>query len=65
MRNMRKCIYPKDVQCITGKSEGACRKLLQRIRKRFNKRPRQLVSFKEFCDYTGLSENDLKDHLQN
>jgi hypothetical protein len=50
----RACIYPKDVQRITGKSERYGRKLLNRIREEFSKEPHQFISVDEFCEFTGL-----------
>ncbi len=51
----RACIYPKDVQRITGKSERYGRKLLNKIREALSKEPHQFVSVEEFCEFTGLS----------
>lgn len=54
MVQTRVCIYPKDVQRITGKSERYCRTLLQKIKEYFKKEEHQFVSIEEFCLYTGL-----------
>ena len=51
----RACIYPKDVQRITGKSERYGRKLLNKIREEFSKEPHQFISVDEFCEFTGLA----------
>lgn len=50
----RVCIYPKDVQRITGKSYKYSRLLLIEIRKKLNKNEHQFISVEEFCLYTGL-----------
>ncbi|RKS03099.1 hypothetical protein [Flavobacterium sp. 102] len=50
----RICIYPKDVQRITGRGYRYSRLLLLEIRKHFNKQPQHLVAVEEFCQYTGL-----------
>jgi hypothetical protein len=50
----RLCIYPKDVQLITGKSERYSRMLLQKVKQQLNKQEHQFVSIEEFCSYTGL-----------
>lgn len=50
----RVCIYPKDVQRITGKSYRYARLLLITIKKQINKQEHQFVSIEEFCLYTGL-----------
>ena len=50
----RLCIYPKDVQRITGKSYRQSIRLLQKLKESCNKEKNSLVSVEEFCDYTGL-----------
>ena len=54
------CIYPKDVQRITGKSERYSRLLLQKVKGKFDKEGHQFVTVEEFCVYTGLK----KEHVQ-
>ena len=61
----RICIYPKDVQVVTGKSERYGRKLIQDIKRRFSKENHQLVTIEEFCNYTGLSLSSVKQVLLN
>ena len=56
----RLCVYPKDVQRITGKSERYGRMLLLKIRESFKKEEHQFISIEEFCTYTGLK----MDHVQ-
>ena len=55
----RVCIYPKDVQRITGKSERYGRTLLQKIKEYFQKEEHQFVTIKEFCQYTGIEEEQV------
>ena len=50
----RVCIYPKDIQRITGKSYRQSIRLLQKIRKELNKLQNEFVSVEEFCQYTSL-----------
>ncbi|PIV97611.1 MAG: hypothetical protein COZ16_08135 [Flavobacteriaceae bacterium CG_4_10_14_3_um_filter_31_253] len=50
----RLCIYPKDIQRITGKSYRQSIRLLQNIRKDLNKLEKEFVSIEEFCFYTSL-----------
>ncbi|GGA88073.1 hypothetical protein GCM10008015_30820 [Flavobacterium palustre] len=50
----RLCIYPKDVQCITGKSYRYSARLLQKIRTELKKDKNELLSIEEFSLYTGL-----------
>nr|WP_074917627.1 hypothetical protein [Flavobacterium succinicans] len=52
--NKRLCIYPKDIQRITGKSYRQSIRLLQKIRVDLNKNDNELVSITEFCNYTSL-----------
>ncbi|PKB15125.1 hypothetical protein CLU82_0185 [Flavobacterium sp. 5] len=54
LEQKRVCIYPKDIQRITGKSYRYARLLLIEIKERLNKEEHQFVSIEEFCLYTGL-----------
>ncbi len=56
----RLCVYPKDVQRITGKSERWGRMLLLKIRESLNKEEHQFVSIEEFCIYTGLKVDQVQ-----
>ena len=53
-QNKRLCIYPKDIQRITGKSYRQSTRLLQKIRKELKKLENELVSIEEFCQFTSL-----------
>lgn len=53
-QNKRLCIYPKDIQRITGKSYRQSARLLQKIRKELKKLDNEFVSVEEFCQYTSL-----------
>ncbi|MBX2888017.1 MAG: hypothetical protein KF829_05140 [Ferruginibacter sp.] len=55
----RLCIYPKDVQRITGKSERYGRMLLQKIREHFQKEEHQFITIEEFCRYTGFEKEEV------
>jgi len=57
----RICIYPKDVAIITGKTERYGRSVLKAIREHLNKKPHQVISISEFCNYIGLNEEEVKD----
>ncbi len=63
MSKNRICIYPKDIQRITGKSERYGRILIERIKSHFNKEEHQIISVEEYCDYTGLKMQDVKVHI--
>ena len=51
----RVCIYPKDIQRITGKSYRQSTRILNEIRKSLRKSKNSLVSIEEFCLHTGLN----------
>jgi hypothetical protein len=54
MQMKRICIYPKDIERITGKSYRQSTRMLQAIRKSLNKLENELVTIEEFCQYAGL-----------
>jgi hypothetical protein len=55
----RVCIYPKDIQRITGKSYRQSIRILNQIRKSHRKPKNSLVSIEEFCEYTGLKHEHV------
>jgi hypothetical protein len=61
----RICIYPKDIQRITGRSERYGRNLLDKIRISLKKQDHQFVSIDEFCTYTGLKRVDIEPFLRD
>jgi hypothetical protein len=65
MLSKRLCIYPKDVQRITGKSERFGRLLLQRIKNANGKEKHHFVSLEEFCKFTGLQTNEVEKYLND
>ena len=56
----RICIYPKDIQRITGKSERYGRKLLEKIKRHFEKEQHQFVTLQEFSIYTGIKLAEIE-----
>lgn len=50
----RVCIYPKDIQRITGKSYRQSTRLMQKIKKHLNKLDNEFLTIDEFCSYTGI-----------
>ena len=58
--NKRLCIYPKDIQRITGKSYRQSIRLLQKIRIELNKLDNEFVSIDEFCVYTSLKYEQVE-----
>lgn len=63
MKIVRACIFPKDVHCLTGRSERYGRKLLQDIKKHFGKQPHQFVTVEEFAEYSGIKEEIITNYL--
>ena len=60
----RLCIYNKDIQIITGKSERTCRKIMAQIRKLHNKQKHQSVTIEEFCNYLDLNAEEVKKRIK-
>ncbi len=56
----RLCIYTKDIQIITGKSDKYCRGIIANIKKLHNKQKHQPISIDEFCKYLGLDVDEVK-----
>lgn len=56
-------IYPKDIQRITGKSESYARKIIRLIKKKVGKAKHQFVTFAEFCEFSGLSLDEVLQYL--
>jgi hypothetical protein len=55
----RICIYPKDIQRITGKSYRQSLRMLKTIKISFQKKNNELLTIIEFCEYTGLKIEDV------
>ncbi len=60
----RLCIYPKDIQVVTGRSERYGRNLIKKIKERFSKEDHQFITIEEFCSYSGLAINEVKQKLK-
>jgi len=60
----RICIYTKDIQIITGKSERYCRNIIANIRKQNNKARHQSITIEEFCVYQGLNSDEVKKYIK-
>ena len=61
----RLCIYPKDIQLITGRSERHCREIMYIIRRSLNKQDHQFITIDEFCTWTGLDPAAVRQILPN
>ncbi|MFN8266966.1 MAG: hypothetical protein U0T69_13960 [Chitinophagales bacterium] len=60
----RVCIYPKDIQLITGKSERWGREIIKRIKEKYNKEDHQLVTIDELCSYLGIEPEMVRKLLR-
>lgn len=58
----RICIYPKDIQLITGKSYRQSARLAQKIKKELNKPDKEFLTINDFCNYTGINYEQFE-HL--
>jgi hypothetical protein len=65
MKIVRACIYPKDIQCITGRSERYGRKLLNQIKDHFGKESHQFVTINEFSEYSGIEVDIINEYISN
>ena len=64
MKIVRACIYPKDIQCITGRSERYGRKLLNTIKLHFGKQKHQFITSEEFAEYSGIKLEIVNEYLR-
>lgn len=60
----RLCIYPKDIQIITGRSDRYGRNLIKKIKEHLKKQQHQFVTIEEFCQYTGLQHEVVSGQLR-
>ncbi len=58
-QDVRLCIYPKDIQRITGKSYRQSIRILKAVRQLYNKPENSYVSVSEFCLYSGLTYEEV------
>ncbi|WP_417857271.1 hypothetical protein [Xanthomarina gelatinilytica] len=63
MKTKRACIYPKDIQRITGRSERYGRKLLSDIKSFLDKEPHQFVTIHEFSEYSGIQVDVVNQYI--
>ena len=65
MIEKRVCIYPKDIQRITGRSERYGRKILQDIRKYLGKESHQFITINEFSEYSGIELEIVSQYIKD
>ena len=59
IEKQRVCIYPKDIQRITGKSYRQSTRLMQKVKKDLNKVENEFLTIQEFCSYAGLKHEQV------
>jgi hypothetical protein len=59
----RICIFPKDIQLITGRSARYGRNMINEIKLKLKKEPHQFVTIQEFADYSGLDLELVKSFI--
>ena len=62
-KTKRACIYPKDIQVITGRSERYGRKVIQNIKIFLDKKPHQYVTINEFSEYSGIEIDIINEYI--
>lgn len=65
MKTRRICIYAKDIQRITGKSEKTGYRMLGAIRKKLGKKPHQFITINEFAEFAGFSADEVKEYIKD
>lgn len=55
----RICIFPKDIQLITGRSARYGCKVINEIKLKLKKEPHQFVTIHEFAEYSGLEVDHI------
>lgn len=63
MKRKRMVIYTKDIQLITGRSERYAQNTIANIKTWLGKQKHQLVTFAEFCAYTGIDPRQIDEYL--
>ena len=60
----RICINTTDVMFITGKSERQSWNIINDIKDHFGKAKHQVITIKEFCEYLGFKEEEIKSYIK-
>lgn len=61
----RICIFPKDIQLITGRSARYGSKVINDIKTKLKKEPHQFVTIHEFAEHSGLDVELIKTFIQD
>ncbi|HAD96581.1 MAG TPA: hypothetical protein DCG19_04190 [Cryomorphaceae bacterium] len=60
----RICIYPKDIQLVTGRSERYARSYYRQLKDALAKEDHQFITVEEFCAYADLPVDQVMAILQ-
>jgi hypothetical protein len=60
---LRIVVTIKDISNLTGRKKGSARNMYLAIMKAYRKKPGQLITYMEFCAYTGLAEELVLKYL--
>jgi len=63
LKTDRVCVYPKDIQRITGKSEKSGQRMLKKIRVQLGKVDHQFITADEFARYSGIALELIQEYL--
>jgi hypothetical protein len=64
MKGDRLTIYPKDVQNITGRGLRYAQRMIRVIKRAYGKSKDQFVSINEFCEFSGLTPDEVRRRLK-
>ena len=59
MKNDPFCIYAKEIAKILGKSERTALRIMENMKFVLNKKPHQLLTIREFCEYAGFDYEEV------
>lgn len=65
MMPSRVVIYVRDVKNVTGRSDSASRALLSKIKEVLGKKPGQFITIKEFCEFSGIEEDTVREFMKS
>ena len=58
-------VYSKDIENITGRGPRTAQRILQRIKKYYNKEKFEYVTIHEFCEFMGIKEDLARGFLKD
>lgn len=61
----RICIFPKDIQLITGRSTRYGCKVINEIKLKLKKEPHQFVTIYEFAEYSGIELDQIMTFIKD